>query len=155
MTLLISPSSFLNDCLLCHWDPRHFWFCSVSFPGSSSLTCILVCLRSYFIFTLGSFPGQSHPFYGGSSYSMLWTPNPTPLVLTCLRNYRLDSNCLFDISQGYLKLNIFKIELIIFPLTLLFFLLMVNSVYDLTGPGVPRVNIVSWCMRLCRCFGWD
>lgn len=89
----------LNVCFLLLWDPMYFWFCLVPFPRSASSICILVCPRNCFISPRGPCPRQSGPFYGGNHYSMLWTPNPTPLVLTFLTNCRPEANCRYDISQ--------------------------------------------------------
>lgn len=97
---LIDPIlSSLNACLLLSCDPMHFWFCLVPFPGSASSICILVYPRNCFISLWGPCPEQSYPFYGGNHYSMLWTPNPTPLILTFLTNCRPESSCWDDISQ--------------------------------------------------------
>lgn len=84
-------------------------------PRILFLHLILVYPRSQFISPLGTLPGQSHPFYGVNCYSTLQTPNSKPLPWTFLTNYKLVSNHLLDISQEYLKVDIFQTKLNLSP----------------------------------------
>lgn len=139
---LIDPTlSSLNACLLLSWYPKHFWFC-LPFPGSASSVYIPRYLRNCFLSLWGPCPGQSHPFCGGDHYSMLWTPNPTPLVLTFLAIAHLSPIA----DMIFLKLYIFQTELIIFPQNLLFLLLIINFVSTTKYPEYTLLLGVS---------GWD